>query len=281
MKRSILIFIVFSLTCTVAWAEKITLRLGAVASTKETTRKAIRNLRDYLAKDVGCTIDLKVYRKYGSITKALSKGHVDLALLTPYVYLKAKRAQKLRTLGYTIFRSSGYFSYKSVMLVNRRSSLRTLKDLVGKKVAFVDSESASGFVIPHKAMERAGVKLSDLKEHLFAGNHVDAVLAVVNGKADAATSFDEVTEISSRLRQHKKNLRRLWTSKTIIPADVFVSAADVPLKLRKAVRLALICYTAAQRQGMTPQNPIYEGFVPGDPNLYDSMDELFEAKVGP
>ena len=277
--KAILSLLILLLLVNSAFAkEKPTLRLGAVASTKETTRKAIRNLRDYLAGDLDCVIDLKIYRRYGSIIKALLRGHVDVAMLPPYLYLEARQGQKLRTLAYTIFRSSGYFSYKSVLLVRRRSSLRSLKDLKGKRVTFVDNESASGYVIPQKAMEKAGVPLSALKSHEFAGNHVDSVLALVNGKADAAASFDEITEISSRLKSHKNNLRRLWTSKTIIPADVFVTTTDVPLEMRKALRLSLICYTAAQRYGKTPKNPIYEGFVPGDPNLYDSLATLIDGK---
>lgn len=279
--RVLLSIVVLALLVNSAIADdKPTLRLGAVASTKETTRKAIRNLRNYLAQDMNCVIDLKIYRRYGSIVKALLRGHVDVALLPPYLYLKARQGQKLRTLACTIFRSSGYFSYKSVLLVRRRSPMRSLKDLKGKRVAFVDNESASGYVIPQKAMEKAGVPLAALKKHSFAGNHVDGVLALLDGKADAAAAFDEITEVSSRLRSHKKKLRRLWTSKTIIPADVFVSTSDVPLETRKALRLSLICYAAAQRYGKTPKNPIYEGFVPGDPNLYDSMAALIDGKKG-
>jgi phosphate/phosphite/phosphonate ABC transporter binding protein len=80
----------------------------------------------------------------------------------------------------------GWGVYWTMFLVQRDSPYQTLADLNGKKWAYPDAGSTSGYLFPLVALNEAGVTPS---ENLEAGGHPQAVRAVYNGEADFATAF--------------------------------------------------------------------------------------------
>ena len=246
-------------------------RMGCVTFAKETTKIAFTQLRDYLAKDLQMDVELTCHTTYAGIIRDLIDDKVDVAMLSPLVLLRTQSARRLRPVAYGIFRSSGYFSYKSVILVRQDSPFTSLRELAGKRVAFVDPNSTSGYHIPKRALQRVGIKLGDLKKVEFFGNHVDAIKALLQGRVDAAATFEDLVERNDALVKDKRKIRRLWTSNFVIPADCFATTSRVSLPLRKKLRSALLAYYAAQRNREVPLNKLYEGFVPGDPTLYDEL----------
>jgi phosphonate transport system substrate-binding protein len=76
--------------------------------------------------------------------------------------------------------------YAAQYIVGRDSDIETLADLNGKKWAYPDAGSTSGYLYPVYQLNEAGVKPS---ESLAAGGHPQAIQAVYDGKADFATTF--------------------------------------------------------------------------------------------
>ncbi len=80
----------------------------------------------------------------------------------------------------------GWGVYWTMFLVPRNSEAQTLADLAGKKWAYPDAGSTSGYLFPQVALNNAGITPGDTLE---AGGHPEAVRAVYNGEADFATAF--------------------------------------------------------------------------------------------
>jgi phosphonate transport system substrate-binding protein len=80
----------------------------------------------------------------------------------------------------------GWPVYWSQYLVARDSNIYTFGDLAGKTWAYPDASSTSGFIVPSVELQAAGIEPG---EHVEAGGHNQAVLAVYNGEVDFATSF--------------------------------------------------------------------------------------------
>jgi phosphonate transport system substrate-binding protein len=70
--------------------------------------------------------------------------------------------------------------------VRRDSDLKTLQDLNGKKWAYTDPTSTSGYIVPLIQLKAAGIEVA---EGVATGGHPQAVLAVYNGEADFGTTF--------------------------------------------------------------------------------------------
>jgi phosphonate transport system substrate-binding protein len=80
----------------------------------------------------------------------------------------------------------GWGVYWTMFIVPRDSEAQTLEDLAGKKWAYPDAGSTSGYLFPQVALNNAGVEPG---ETLEAGGHPEVIRAVYNGEADFGTAF--------------------------------------------------------------------------------------------
>ncbi|MEM7125819.1 MAG: PhnD/SsuA/transferrin family substrate-binding protein [Chloroflexota bacterium] len=80
----------------------------------------------------------------------------------------------------------GWPVYWAQLLVARDSDIQSLADLAGKKWAYPDAGSTSGYLAILPMLAGAGIEVG---ETLEAGGHTGSVRAVYNGEADFASSF--------------------------------------------------------------------------------------------
>jgi phosphonate transport system substrate-binding protein len=76
--------------------------------------------------------------------------------------------------------------YAAMVVVARDSEYQTLADLNGKKWAYPDATSTSGYLYPQYMFQEEGLVPGEIVE---AGSHDAAVRAVYNGEVDFATAF--------------------------------------------------------------------------------------------
>ena len=247
------------------------LQLGCVAYAKEASANAYRQIGEYLEKELGRQVTVTVYPNYHEVIHDIANDKLDVAVLSPVVFLCADQAVDLSILGHGVYGASGDFAYRSTIFVPAGSDLNSLDDLAGKKVAFVDQLSASGFIVPKVAMMKAGLK--DVASE-FAGNHVDAFRKLVSGEVEAAATLDTIMQDEPALAEHSEDVKVLWTSEFVIPSDVFVTTPKVSASVNESITTALLKYSEAQEGGRTSRNAIFSGFVPEDENLYKGLKSL-------
>ena len=80
----------------------------------------------------------------------------------------------------------GWPVYWAQVLVARDSDIQSLDDLAGKKWAYPDAGSTSGYLAILPMLSEAGIEVG---ETLEAGGHTGSVRAIYNGEADFATTF--------------------------------------------------------------------------------------------
>lgn len=80
----------------------------------------------------------------------------------------------------------GWGVYWTMIIVARDSDIQSIADLDGKKWAYPDAGSTSGYLVPKVMFDEAGITPG---ETLEAGGHPQAVRAVYTGEADFGTAF--------------------------------------------------------------------------------------------
>jgi phosphonate transport system substrate-binding protein len=80
----------------------------------------------------------------------------------------------------------GWDVYWAQVIVPRDSDIQTLADLNGKKWAYPDAGSTSGYLAALPVFQALGIQPS---ETLEAGGHTGVVRAIYNGEADFGTTF--------------------------------------------------------------------------------------------
>lgn len=254
--------------------EKPPYLLGAVGYVKSDTRSSIAPLVAYLEKGLGRKIKVAMYPGYNDAIVQVAAAGIDFAMLTPIVHLHASDTLPVKTLGYGVY-PNGQFSYRAVLLA-RKDGVKSLKELSGKKIGFVDPYSASGYVYPKLMLTEAGVPPKSV-EDVFLRNHVDALKALDAGQVDAAATYDMVFD-EAKTGKKLDDYTVLATSDPI-PSDAFVATAKVDDATAKKVSALLLAFYGARKSDPALSGGMYIAFIPPDPAILVGIRDAYHRAV--
>lgn len=222
---------------TLAGAEDV-LRIGLVPA--EDPRLIIADneaLIDSLRASLGMEIKPYVATDYNGVIEALRAKKLEVALLGPFSYVLAASITEVDPIAVPETQRQGA-SYRALIIARKDRNIRSLADLKGKTFAFVDPSSTSGHLFPKSAMLRAGLNPDTDLRAIFAGSHDASVLAVQNGKVDAAAVADSLFQAAvARGVLKADELVIVWTSDPI-PGAPAVIRRDLPEPLKQRIRAA-------------------------------------------
>lgn len=143
-----------------------------------------KTFKAYLEKTTGFRFAVSFPQSFADVVDAFVGGKADVAAIDTFGYLKASEDGKAEARLTVI--QNGVATYRSQFIAKTESTMKTVADLAGKKIAFVDSSSASGYLLPMKTLKD---KKIEPRETVFAMKP-DAVVAMVyQGQADAGATF--------------------------------------------------------------------------------------------
>ena len=130
-------------------------------------------------------------------------------------------------------------SYSAGIWVAKDSPIKEIGDLKGKSLALGSVGSTSGDVLPRFGLRGVGIADSDLKMD-YTGGHPEALLALKNGKVDAAEINTQTLATATAAGTFKQeDFRRIWTSDPI-PNDPITVRPDADPAFKKAVKDAFL-----------------------------------------
>jgi phosphonate transport system substrate-binding protein len=136
-------------------------------------------------------------------------------------------------------------TYKSQILVTVASGITDINGLKGKKFAFVDPLSASGYVYPTLAIKtKTGQEPKTFfSSTIFAGGHPQAALAVYQGTVDGAAMFIDARDSLVATTPDIKTKTKVIDTAGPIPNDGVAVGKDFPTDVTTQVKAALIDYS--------------------------------------
>ena len=144
--------------------------------------------KTYIGKATGLPVKLYESSDYNGTIQALSSGQVDIATIAGggYANVDAQIGDLAQPI-LTVRQAEGDIGYYSGLLVMASSPYRSIQDLKGKTLGYVDFNSTSGYLFPRSAMREQGIEPDTyFGRSSFAGGHTQAVMALDNGQFDAA-----------------------------------------------------------------------------------------------
>jgi phosphonate transport system substrate-binding protein len=176
-----------------------------------------------LSDRVGIDINIVISKDYDDLVQRFKDGSIDFAFFSPLNFLAAERSSDAKVLLKKVYGNSEF--YHSAIIVRDDSPIKTLADLQGKKLAFVDLKSTSGYLYPKVLLRKAGVDLAKVEAE-FLGTHDAAVQALLNNSVVAAGIWADTPEKKSgawtTLAEQKKVKVRVLQYSDPIPNDAFV-----------------------------------------------------------
>lgn len=238
MKLLIVALLFFISSVQSVLAEELVLSVHPFLPAKEVIAK-FTPLANYLTKQLGVKVTVRVGASYDEHIQAIGKDQVDLAYMGPasYVSLVNKYGKKP-----TLARieMDGKPTFHGYIVTRKDSAIKTLQDLKGKSFAFGDPKSTMSYVVPHFMLAEAGIMTEDSVEHTFLGTHKNVALGVLSGDYVAGAMKPAVFK-----KFEAKGLRVLAVSPEI-SEHVFVSRATLPEKTINALRKAMFAVAQSQ-----------------------------------
>jgi phosphate/phosphite/phosphonate ABC transporter binding protein len=127
-----------------------------------------------------------VLADYRSLVDGLSSGVLDLAWMPPAAFVDAER-HGARALA--VARRQGRTSYQSAIITRSDLPIAGIEDLRGQSIAWVDRDSASGYLFALAEVVRVLGSAEALGRQHFVGSHHAVCEAVANGWATAGATY--------------------------------------------------------------------------------------------
>lgn len=158
----------------------------------ENVQKNAEVLARLISERSGLPVKIFVAQDYSGLVEALRGRTIDFAFFAPVSYVFAERIADARVLLKAERKGKPY--YYGCIVVNADSAYRTLADLKGRNIAWVDPTSASGYIFPKAALVEAGVDPDRyFGRQTFAGGHDAVLLSVINGTITAGATYSNDT----------------------------------------------------------------------------------------
>ena len=199
----------------------------------------LKPISDYLSERLGVKVEAFTASNYIGVVEGIGSGSVDFGIIPPFSALLAQKQSNAKPI-LTSKGKTGKPGYTAELYVRKDSGIKNLQDVKGKKVAFVDPSSSSGYIYPGAMLVEAGLNLEKDISYQFSGGHDKSLQLLLNKDVDVIATFDGVEDRYAKdFPQAKTDIQKLATSDMIPGIMVTVSSKmdkDLQDKLEKALR---------------------------------------------
>jgi phosphonate transport system substrate-binding protein len=227
--------------------------IGRVTSDPSETYKQLKPMVDYVAaqlKDQGITEGtVLMARNHEEMFRYLREEKVDWVqkgVFEALLYVREANAEiALRSW------REGVPSYHTVLFARKDTMISSLKDLVGRKIAFEDPGSTSAFFVPAAILKRARYQLVELSSprekppansvgYVFAGNELSITAWVHRGLADAGAYHNQNWDSPKDNPESMKRELRIFYEGKPMPRMIELYRANLDPKLKSRVKEILL-----------------------------------------
>lgn len=204
-------------------------------------KKRYQPLADYLGRKSGVTIQLKILSRYGNIINNFVSMDLDGAFFGSFTGALALKRLNVEPL-VRPEAVDGHSTYLGLIFVRKDSAIENGADMKGKRFAFVDKATTAGWLLPLFYFKEQGI--SDYKtwfqESYFAGTHEDAILDVIEKRADIGaaknTVFYRLAVSDARVVGELEILAR----SPFVPENALMLRKDLDASLREKIYKVLL-----------------------------------------
>lgn len=248
----------------------------------------VKPMSDFLSKELGIPVETFVGTNFVAVIEGMGSKTVDVGFLNPLSYVMASNDYGAKVLLKSVRKGSD--QYRAQLTVRAEDKIpvcdmakdKTCKEtfaaLKGKKMAFVDPASTSGYLFPASFMKGAGVDVEKGKHFsdvIFAGQHDVAAKAVYNKQVDASWTFEDVRENLVKEMPDVKTKLVAAAYTAWIPNDTISVRAGLPADLEKKLQDALVKF-AGTEEGKKVLKDLYtiDGLKPATDADYQVVKDM-------
>lgn len=152
-----------------------------------------RYLAGYLSEQLGVKVNLTIMSRYGEVIKRFKTLKLDGAFLTSFTAALGIKELQLEPVVNPV-NLNGESTSQGYIFVRKDSGIRTIKDMRGKNIVFVDPSTTEGYLFSLAFLVQHGI--TDITRYFdrlyFSGSHASAIFTVLDGRADIGSAKNTV-----------------------------------------------------------------------------------------
>ncbi len=249
----------------------------AAIQSPTSTFVAYSRLFDRMESLLGTDIRVVQRRTYREVNDLLVAGKLDVAFVCTGGYLDlAQRAPgAVEVIAVPVV--AGTPTYRSIIVVRADSPIESLVDLAGKRFAFTDDLSLTGYAYPMQRLRALGLPADRFfGATVFTHGHERSLNAVARGLVDGAAVSDQVYLALTRDAALAGELRVIDRSPPFGGPPVLVSSRLAP-SVKEQLRRVLLGLADDPVASAALRAIGTERFVAPEPGLYDDAERFVWA----
>ncbi len=228
---------------------------------------------DYIGEKMDYQIILIQRKTYGEINELFQKQQIDLALICSGPYANGKDIFQVEALAVPLVREEPY--YQSYLIVNKKSSIKTLEELRGKTFAFTDPDSNTGTLVPSYWVAIKGeTPQSFFKETTYTYSHDNSIIAVAKSLVDGAAVDSHIWEYYHQTNPKYTANTRIIKKSIPFGSPPIVSSRSLPLILKNEIKNILLTMHLDPKGNQIQESLLLDKFVPPQESWYQPIKEL-------
>jgi phosphonate transport system substrate-binding protein len=240
------------------------------------------SLMAYLHEQTGLHFRTSVPTNFIAVVEAFGADKADIAIMNTFSYLLAKAKYNAHA-SLKVVRRDGEMSYRGQIIARAGSDINSLEDLRGRRMAYVDPSSTSGYIYPKALLQQRGISTG---EEVFANKHDNVVTMIYQGQVDAGATYfspadkktgeqlDARARVKAQFPDVFEKIKILELTEPI-PNDPVVFRADFPADVEQRIIEALLAYAGTARGKASLMDiASVEGLAPATDADYEAMRRL-------
>ena len=243
------------------------------AESNEEMIEKFEPMRAYLEKKLERPVKVFTATDYAAVIEAMKRDKVDIAWFGPLSYVLAEKEADAEAFAVGVRKSTGLSTYKSIFVVPGDSEIKSIKDLKGKNVAFVDPASTSGGLVPTYLVKKETGKMPEefFGKLSYAGGHDAAELAVKNKTVDAAADNDITYNKMLKKGLISKESNRVLLESEPLPGLPLTYRSELDESLKAKIKDAIL---GAHKDIQVSGYGELERYDPVDPQDYQLIRDM-------
>ena len=197
-------------------------------------------IRIYLEERLGLPIEVVAVDNYVSLIEGMKDAKIDIGWYGAFSYIAAESEMELTPLIVQQRKDTGMY-YNSLIIVHKDLGIHSFEEVEGKKFAFVDSGSTSGYVLPYTLFKSRHIDYETFfSETYYAGSHEQVAFDIQHKQADAGAISS--TQYNNLIRDGKvqpEDMDIIWKSEDI-PGSPYVASSDLDKSIQENFTIAML-----------------------------------------
>lgn len=233
------LFLCFILSSCQESTEKLTIGMIPVREAVE-MEEEFEPIRVYLEEKLEIPIEMIVTDNYASLVEGMKNETIDIGWYGAFSYIAAESELDLTPLVVQQRKETGIY-YNSLIITGKDSGIHSVEDLEGKKFAFVDAGSTSGFVMPYSLLVSRNIDYETFfSESYYSGTHEQVPVDILQHKVDAgAISSVQFTNMIGEGKIQSEDFITIWESGAI-PGSLYVARSELDDEIRENLVHAML-----------------------------------------